>query len=84
MAQGLIMEARGTLETWWTTRFSNASGSEISSSETSTLSASFSANSLASRGTDFARFAIPTKISSGHSLDLSTSFRIILATSSGL
>ncbi len=28
MAQGRIMEARGTLETWWTTRFSLASGSD--------------------------------------------------------
>jgi hypothetical protein len=28
MAQGRIMEARGTLETWWTTRFSSASRSD--------------------------------------------------------
>ena len=28
MAQGRIMEARGTLETWWTSRFSQASGSD--------------------------------------------------------
>jgi hypothetical protein len=28
MAQGRIMEARGTLENWWTTRFSGASSSD--------------------------------------------------------